>query len=676
MTAPVSGEKAGSSPRLLLVGWDAADWQLINPLLDAGQMPHLKRLVEGGVIGNLRSLQPMLSPILWTSIATGKRAYHHGVRGFVEPLPDRSGLRPVGTRTRRCKALWNILSQSNRTSVVCGWQASHPAEPIRGAMVSNLFAVPPLNSTPENWPVAEGSLQPPVLAQKLAELRLHPREISGEAIQQFIPRAAEMNQNDPIVRRRFTVLAQRLAEVFSVHAAATELLETQPWDFGAVYYECIDQLGHEFMPFHSPRLAEISEHDFECYREVMSETYRIHDLMLGRLLELAGPETYVLILSDHGFESGRHRPSISAEPAQWHRPQGVFVLHGPGIRADARAEGATLLDIAPTVLTLLGLPVGEDMEGKVLVQAFRELPDIKRILTWEKLSGEDGRLADAEEENPDAAKAVLGQLVALGYIAPPDEDTNRMIARAEAEADFNAAAALVEGGRAKEASKLFTVLTEKWPRETRYWLARAQAALAAEELESAARCLEALAELELERPPTLILRGLLHWRRGDFVACQAAFQAAETLAPNDPTVLTYLGRLSLRQRNWQEAERRFRQALELEPDSAEAHYGLSVALPRQDQVEAGIDHALLAVGLRYEFPEAHFQLGAVLSRLGWFERAAQAFEITLRLRPGFALAHRYLSLIYGQLGRLESARHHRLESARLVKSALPQPIPD
>jgi predicted AlkP superfamily phosphohydrolase/phosphomutase len=120
-----------SASRLLLIGWDAADWQVIHPLLDAGTMPNLKRLVEGGVMGNLASLSPMLSPILWTSIATGKRAYGHGVHGFVEPLPDRSGLRPVGTRTRTCKAIWNIVSQSGRPSVICGWQASHPAEPRR-----------------------------------------------------------------------------------------------------------------------------------------------------------------------------------------------------------------------------------------------------------------------------------------------------------------------------------------------------------------------------------------------------------------------------------------------------------------------------------------------------------------------------------------------------------------
>lgn len=368
-----------NSPRVLLIGWDAADWEVIHPLLDNGLMPNLQRLIEGGVMGNLASLSPTLSPILWTSVATGKRAYAHGVRGFIEPLPDHSGVRPVGTRSRKCKALWNIISQAQRKSIVCAWQASHPAEPIEGVMVSNLYCIPPSNSAPDSWPIPEGSVQPIALARDLAELRVHPREIEAPPIQQLIPRAAELNQKDPVVQRRLTFLAERLAEVISVHAIATELLQKEPWEFGAIYYECIDQVGHEFMPFHPPRLPEIPEHEFEFYREVIAGIYRFHDLMLGRLIELAGANAYIMIVSDHGFESGARRPRKNVEPAQWHRPQGIFGLQGPGIHADERIEGATLLDIAPTVLALLGLPIGEDMEGKPLANAFKQPPEIKRI---------------------------------------------------------------------------------------------------------------------------------------------------------------------------------------------------------------------------------------------------------------------------------------------------------
>lgn len=668
-----------NSSRVLLIGWDAADWQVIHPLVDNGLMPTLQRLIEGGVIGNLASLSPMLSPILWTSIATGKRAYAHGVRGFIEPLPDRSGLHPVGTRSRKCKALWNIASQSNRKSVICGWQASHPAEPIQGAMVSNLFCIPPLNSTPDSWLIPEGSVQPPALASELAELRVHPREIEAPPIQQLIPRAAELDQKDLLVQRRLTLLAERLAEVISVHAVATELLEREPWDFGAVYYECIDQVGHEFMPFHPPRLPEISEREFEFYRDVITGVYRFHDLMLGRLVELAGPNAHIMIVSDHGFQSGARRPRDRVEPAKWHRPQGIFVLHGPGIRADERIEGATLLDIAPSALTLLGLPIGEDMEGKPLVSAFEKPPDIKRIPSWEKVAGEDAHLLPrAGDEDPAAAQAVLRQFIALGYVNAPSDDTLRLISLAEDESDFNVAVSLCEAGRAREGKELLAKLVARRPDEPqpRYWMAFAQACLSAQTPQDAAPALDALERTQPDAPQTLVLGGVLAWARGDMEACAEAFHKAERVAPNDPITQTYLGRLYLRQRRWPEAERAFRLALKVDPDMPEAHYGLSVALPRQNFVEQGIDHALLAVGLRHEFPEAHFQLGALLSRMGWFERAIQAFEMSLRMRPGFVLAHRYLSRIYPRIGRSDLAERHRKEAARLLEMRVPQAIAD
>ena len=667
---------ACNSPRVLLIGWDAADWQVIHPLLDAGLMPNLQHLVEGGVMGNLASLSPMLSPILWTSIATGKRAYGHGVTGFVEPLPDGTGVRPVGTRTRRCKALWNIASQSGLRSVVCAWQASHPAERIQGAMVSNLFSVPS-NATPRDWTIPEGSVEPAALAENLAELRVHPIEIEAPPLQQLIPRGAELDQNDPRVQYRLNFLRQRLAEVISVHAVATELLEKETWHFGAIYYECIDQVGHEFMPFHPPKLPEIQEREFEFYHEVMTGIYRFHDMMLGRLVELAGTNAHVMIVSDHGFESGERRPREQVEPARWHRPQGMLVLHGPGIRADERIEGANLLDVTPTVLALLGLPIGDDMEGKPLVNAFEQLPEIKRIPSWEKVPGEDGRfLSHIHDENPEAAKAALSQLVDLGYIAAPTNDAVRAIALAEAESDYNLAASLCEAGRAREAKDLLAKLTARQPDQPRYWLAFAQACLAAQSPLEAEPALDALERLDPDRPQTLVLRGILAWARGDENKCAAAFQEAERIAPNDPVTQTYIGRLYLRQRRWPEAERAFRHALDVDRDLAEAHYGLSVALPRQNFVEKGIDHGLLAVGLRHEFPEAHFQLGALLSRLGWFDRAAQAFEISLRMRPGFVLAHRYLSRIYGRIGRSDLARHHREEAARLLKMRAQQPFAD
>src|SRR5512143_72577 len=107
--------------RVVMIGRCAADWKVIGPLLDAGKMPNLENLINSGVMGNLATLYPDLSPMLWTSIATGKRPFKHGITGFTEPDPETGGIRPVTNLSRKTKAIWNILSQTGRKCNVVGW---------------------------------------------------------------------------------------------------------------------------------------------------------------------------------------------------------------------------------------------------------------------------------------------------------------------------------------------------------------------------------------------------------------------------------------------------------------------------------------------------------------------------------------------------------------------------
>src|SRR5882724_11776977 len=115
------------SRKVLLIGWDSADWKVAMPLVDAGKMPNIAKLIEYGICGNMATLQPVLSPMLWTSIATGKRAYKHGIHGFSEPDPVSVGIRPVTNLSRKTKAIWNILNQNGLNTITIGWWPSNPA---------------------------------------------------------------------------------------------------------------------------------------------------------------------------------------------------------------------------------------------------------------------------------------------------------------------------------------------------------------------------------------------------------------------------------------------------------------------------------------------------------------------------------------------------------------------
>ena len=84
--AKAKKKKKAKRNKVLLIGWDGADWKVIHPLMDEGRMPALKIMVEQGTIANLATLRPVLSPMLWTSIATGMRPFKHGVLGFTKSL--------------------------------------------------------------------------------------------------------------------------------------------------------------------------------------------------------------------------------------------------------------------------------------------------------------------------------------------------------------------------------------------------------------------------------------------------------------------------------------------------------------------------------------------------------------------------------------------------------------
>lgn len=456
--------------RVLLVGWDAADWRVIRPLLAQGKMPNLARMMAEGVSGNMATLQPPLSPMLWTSIATGKRPYKHGIHGFTEPRPDGQGVQSITNLGRTTKAMWNMLHQAGKTSNVIGWWPSHPAEPIRGVMVSNHFQQ--ATAAPDKpWPMRPGLVHPPRLAKALAEFRVHPGELTHEDLGLFVPKGAKIDQKKD---HRLRTLAKLIADISSIHGAATALMQLEPWDFTAVYYDGIDHFSHAFMKYHPPQRPDVSAADFEIYSGVVETAYRFHDQMLGALLALAGPETTVILMSDHGFHPDEQRPlSIPVEPAGpaiEHRNFGIFVMCGPGVKRGVEINGLNLLDVCPTVLRLFGLPLGADMDGKVAVTAFERLPKVAHVPSWDAIPGDDGRHPPGRHVDGAEAAEALKQLAELGYIEAPPENAQEAVAEAVREQKFNVAQAYIDGGRAADAVPLLEEVWARWPKEHRFGL--------------------------------------------------------------------------------------------------------------------------------------------------------------------------------------------------------------
>ena len=123
-----------------LIGLDGADWEIIDPMIEKGELPNLAALKKRGAWGNMKSMKPMLSPLLWTSVATGKSPSEHGIIDFLMKDARTGRVVPVTSRWRKTKALWNIFTDVGKTSSFVAWWATWPAEPVLGHMVSDRVA--------------------------------------------------------------------------------------------------------------------------------------------------------------------------------------------------------------------------------------------------------------------------------------------------------------------------------------------------------------------------------------------------------------------------------------------------------------------------------------------------------------------------------------------------------
>jgi len=652
-----------SRKKLLWVGWDGADWEHIAPLLDRGELPNLERLIDHGVMGNLATHHPILSPMLWNTAATGKYAYKHGVLGFVEPDPVHGGARPFQSTSRKTKAVWNILSQNGFRSNVVNWWASHPAEKIEGCVVSNMLSGIEFESG-KGFTCPTGAVHPSAMTDEIAKLKVFAEELTGEEILPFVPEGQRVCQDDD---PRLAMLAGHLAEMITTHGIATYLMENTEWDFMATYFTAIDHFCHSFMSYYPPKLPWVSDSDFEMYRHVVSGVYRMSDMMLGRMMHLAGKDATILVCSDHGFQSGplrlRSLPNEPTGPEFWHRQYGMIVVSGPGIKQDERVYSATLADVCPTILTLFGLPVGSDMDGRILADIFDSPPGRREIPSWDLVEGNgkagmhDGEIAMAPEE----AQALFQQFVALGYVEAPSDSKEDNAQSADMECKYNLARNLNSYGKHLDAQPLLSELVMRAPWESRFLIHFARTLVSAGKLSDAERVLSASFDLKMTEDPTArLLVAEIRAKQGRVSESFSELKQVEELRYIGPGILMHVGICYLELQKFLEAERVFRRILRIHPDHAEALQGLSSVLIRRGENQEAADAALAAVSLLHRLPIAHLNLGIALTRGGNPESAIQALETALRFNPKIPRAHRWLQFIYTSMIRDDDkAKYHR-----------------
>ncbi|MBN1354968.1 alkaline phosphatase family protein [bacterium] len=526
-----SRQPALNNLRVNVIGLDGATWEIIDPLIERGELPGFARMKKEGVWGNLETFQPTDSVSIWTSIATGVTPTRHGIQTFIRSIPGSDRTIPSPGTDRRVPALWNIVSDAGRTVVCVKWFATWPAEEVNGAMLS-----------PRLEDDAGGhQTYPPELYREISGFRhkstmdrlpqpvksdLPVRDFSAPGVLIGTGRIKNKMFDDTSVwEAGYHVYRKYDPDLFMIYLKSIDRVEHFLWGAQEVlndpdpdendlqnakaifgWYRYFDSKILELTNDPDRILIVVSDHGMQA-RDSIPEPYDVRNIDFNRVLTDLGyqiqsgpkqtawnktvayafrPEPYdwacqinlnlsgrepegliapedsparlqelMELLKGLKTESGRNvfekvdrgssgydlrvelNRTLSLDDRamvlstaiplrQWinvrglplgihtKAPDGIIAAIGPSLKSGYRLTGASVLDITPTVLFAMGLPLARDFDGSCLVDAFTESFRSNHPVRWIETHGT--RQIDSVLKETGADDRIKDELRALGYI--------------------------------------------------------------------------------------------------------------------------------------------------------------------------------------------------------------------------------------------------------------------
>jgi len=634
LLATAACRREGTTPRgpareaahpVLFVGLDGADWQLLDGYMAAEIMPNLAALARAGRTGTLTTLQPPLSPLVWTTMMTGVSPLAHGILDFTRFNPATGAREPITAGERRVPAVWNMASDAGKSVAVFGLWATWPAEPVRGLLVADRFlsftltqAAPPPGivypADRESW--ARAALAHAESAVDFAAVGAYIPDLTAAEYR------VEIARPDPYAHP-VSALRRILLETRAYDELARDWIARERPDLAIVYFQGTDTIGHVFAPYAPPRLPSIERPDFDRYSRVPERYFAAVDRLLGEYRQLAAKNGALLMLaSDHGFRWQEGRPerlssAAAATAGRWHREEGIYLLAGPGIPPSTAREKGSVDQVCATLLALLGLPPGQGLAGPPLPGTIAGAPAATGAAVDYRARWHPAPAPVPLDTPAPAGGEDLAKLRALGYVGgretagrpapaasrdtrtPGSYNNEGLLLRqagrtAEAAAAFEKALALdvgdgdpsaawnlsdlleSEGREPDRADRLLLrALSGGLPEGAERVLGRAMTATRGGQAGRGLRLLDGAIAARPDEPRLRLARGRLRMEGKRCAEARDDFASAARLAPADPLAHASLGLARLCLGDAAGAAQALRRSLALDPDQPQVRAALA-----------------------------------------------------------------------------------------------------
>jgi predicted AlkP superfamily phosphohydrolase/phosphomutase len=389
------------SGHVTIIALDAGSLELVTNATSEGRLPNFGRILDAGAVANLATLHPTSAEAVWAAIATGKFPQKNGIRSAAEyRLPRRpndtpiqllpvycfaSGLlrfdvlreEPHNATALRARPLWTILSASGVSTGVVNFPLTYPAASVNGFIVSDAY----LRSSDS-------------FNRRSDPAMLSPSELEDEAAMLLQSGDAAPPPGLEGLPERHKAPARIDQQYEQVHQWLTT---TRPVQVSLMRFQSPDQIGHYFLRYAVPsRFGDVSDDDRRRYGGLLEAHYALVDEAIGRAIETLGPDDLLLVVSGYGMEplavSKRLLEQVIGDPeisgSHDAAPDGFLMAYGASVVRAKQLRRASIVDVLPTILYFLGLPVARDMDGyarpDLFVPAFTEERPITFIPSYDK----------------------------------------------------------------------------------------------------------------------------------------------------------------------------------------------------------------------------------------------------------------------------------------------------